>query len=139
MQTINLEKIIELSGADKNKLAAVLFPKQLHPVRSLYRAINVKQDLTASQISALSEFIDVPIGMLFSDAAWSMGVPAGQSRRIVQFRTYNYFAELDLESMTTSVSKDGLTFIKTIKHPKGVELTEYLSQITDLIIKYNSL
>lgn len=136
MQTINLQKIIELAQLDKKELASHLFPDLKHPSRSIAAVIAGNLFLNSEQISKLANLIQVPAGMLFEDADWSMGVPANQAKRVIQFRSYNYFAELDLATMTTSVSKDGLTFIKTVKHPPSVELSEYLASLTDLIIKH---
>jgi hypothetical protein len=95
-----------------------------------------KLNLDSEQLVKVAELVGVPVGMLFEDASWSMGVPSGQAKRVIQFKAYNYFAELDLATMTTSISKDGITFIKTVKHPSSVELSVYLSDLTDLIIKY---
>ncbi len=136
MQTINLQKIIELAQLDKKELASHLFPDLKHPSRSIAAVIAGNLFLNSEQISKLANLIQVPAGMLFEDADWSMGVPANQAKRVIQFKAYNYFAELDLATMTTSVSKDGLTFIKTVKHPASIGLTAYLSHITDLIIKH---
>jgi hypothetical protein len=136
MKTINLGRIIELAGLNKKDLAELLFPDLKHPNRSLSAVISGILHLNTVQIVKLSNFLDVPVGMLFDDASWSMGVPKDQAKRVIQFKAYNYFAELDLATMTTSISKDGLTFLKTVKHSPSVELSAYLSDLTDLIIKH---
>lgn len=136
MSAVNLSRIIDLAQLDKTELANTLFPSVKHPMRSLYRVIYSKLNLDSEQLVKVANLVDVPVGMLFDDASWSMGVPRDQAKRVIQFRAYNYFAELDLATMTTSISKDGLTFVKTVKHSPSVELSAYLSDLTDLIIKY---
>lgn len=136
MQQINLKRIIELTGVSATKLGQHLFPDNAYPYKAINRVCTGKSFLNSEQIVKLSEFINVPVGLLFDSAEWRMSMPAGHDRRVIQFRTYDYFAELDLETMTTTVSRNGALFFEKIEHPKSVGLTAYLSSITDLIIKY---
>jgi len=136
MKTIPLGKIIDLAKLNKKDLSVILFPELKHPDRSLAAVIAGRLSLNTEQIVKLSEIVGVPVGMLFDDVEWSLSVPSGQAKRVIQMRAYNYFAELDLVTMTTSISKDGLTFIETVQHPPSVELSVYLSSLTELIIKH---
>lgn len=136
MQKIDLKQIIETSGLKKSYLAKNLFPDNKHPDRAINSVLNGSMNLDSVQISKLSELLSVPIGLLFTCAEWGMSAPSGLNRRIVQFRTYDFFAELNLDTMTTTVSQNGLFLFETIAYPHGVEINAYLSSLTDLIIKY---
>lgn len=136
MRTINLKRIRTASGLRPSDLAAALFPDHKKPYNAFNYVESGKGYLNSWQIDKLAELVGVPIGLLFDDADWQMGVPAGSHKRVVQFKTYDYFAELDLDTMTTTVARNGQVFFEKIIHGKGVELTEYLASLTDLIIKY---
>jgi len=124
------------SGLKASFLAPSLFPDHKYPAKAFSYIVTGKANLDSVQIAKLSEILNVPIGLLFDDADWRMDVPAGLAKRVVQFRAYDYFAELDLDTMTTTVSRNGNAFFDKIVHPSGVMLTDYLSSLTDLIIKY---
>ena len=86
MQTINLQKIIELAELDKKELASHLFPDLKHPSRSIAAVIAGNLLLDSVQISKLANLIQVPAGMLFEDADWSMGVPANKLSELYSSR-----------------------------------------------------
>lgn len=136
MQTLDLKRIAETANLKASYLGAHLFPAnkgQAHAVRRVMRGESL---LNSEQIAKLSELLNVPIGLLFDDAAWHMSVPAGR-QNIINFRAYDYFAELNTETMVTTLTRNGQTFWgKLITHDRGIGLTDYLSQLTDLIIKY---
>lgn len=136
MQKLDLGRIMEIAKLKTATVGAQLFPTNQDPKAAVRRVIKGDAFLNSEQIAKLSEMLGVPIGLLFSDAAWSMTKPSDSKKRVIQFRSYEYFAELDLDTMTTTVSRNGLLFFEKITHPKGVEITEYLNDLTDLIIKY---
>ena len=135
MKSINLKRIIEVSGIKPTYLGRQLFPHHKHPYRALDYVRNGKNNLDSWQVAKLAEVLNVPVGLLFEEADWGMSVPAGGARRIIQFKAYDYFAELDLETMTTTVSRSGELVFQKVTHPRGVTITDYLSSLTDLIIK----
>jgi len=136
MQTIDLKKIMAFTDLKVSQVAPHVFPDNRDPANALRRAIRGEYLLNSEQIARLSQVLNIPIGLLFDDAAWKMSVPAGR-RNVINFRTYDYFAELDTATMITTVSRSGEPlFQKFVAHEKGIGLTEYLSQLTDLIIKH---
>ena len=117
-------------------VGAALFPDNVLPQDAVRRVLRGEALLNSDQVAKLAEMLNVPIGLLYDDASWSMDVPAN-SRNLINFRTYDYFAELNTSTMTTTLSKNGLLFFeKVITHEKSIGLTDYLSQLTDLIIKH---
>jgi hypothetical protein len=134
MNRIDLRRILETSNLKASYVGAVLFPENLKPSAAVWRVCRGEALLNSEQIAKLSELLNVPIGLLFDDAEWRMSVE-GTRKNVIQFRSYDYFAELDLETMTTTVSRNGVRFFEKAQHPKSIGLTDYLSQLTDLIIK----
>lgn len=135
MQTIDLKRIMDTANLKTKDLAPLLFPGFKHPERSVRSVQKGILKLNSDQLAELSKLLNVPVGLLFDDAAWCMSAPASENR-IINFRSYDYFAELDLDTMTTTVSRNGMLFPEKITHPDGVGLHDYLSSLTDLIIKY---
>lgn len=133
MQTVNLKRIMDLANLKSSYLGAHLFPENKSPRHAIHRVLKGDMLLNSWQIAKLSELINVPVGLLFEDADWQMAVPV--NTRLVQFRTYDYFAELDLDTMTTTISRNGVLFFEKTSHEKSVEISEYLSSLTDLVIK----
>ncbi len=135
MQTIDLGHIMKVANVETSFIASHLFPEHNHGNRAVTRIIKGEGFLNSWQIAKLSEVLNVPIGLLFEDVEWSMSAPAGQ-KGILYFRIYDYFAELNTADMTTRISKDNMLFFEKMSHPEGIMLTEYLADLTDLIIKY---
>lgn len=136
MQSIDLNRIMTVANLKPSFVGAHLFPDNRDPSKAVRRVMRGDMLLNSEQIAKLSELLNVPIGLLFDDASWCMSVPA-ERRNIINFRAYDYFAELDTTTMTTTISRNNLVFFeKLITHEKSIGLTDYLSQLTDLIIKY---
>lgn len=136
MQTLDLSRIMATANLKASYIGAHLFPDNRDPSKAVRRVMNGKSFLNSDQVAKLSELLNVPIGLLFDDAAWDMTAPAGR-RNILNFRSYDYFAELNTETMQTTISKNGLVFFeKILTHDRSIGLLDYLSQLTDLIIKH---
>lgn len=136
MQTLDLKRIAETANLKASYLGAHLFPDNKDQAHAVRRVMRGEMLLNSEQIAKLSELLNVPIGLLFDDAEWHMSAPAGR-QNIINFRAYDYFAELNTETMETTISRNGLVFFeKVLTHDRGIGLTDYLSQLTDLIIKY---
>lgn len=136
MQNIDLKKILKTANVKASFVGPHLFPGHKDPGGAVRRVMRGESLLNSEQVAKLSELLNVPIGMLFEDASWYMSAPPGR-KHVVNFRAYNYFAELDTKTMKTTLSKNGLLFFeKVITHERGIGLTDYLSQLTDLVIKH---
>jgi len=136
MQTLDLKRIMLTANLKASYIGAHLFPDNKEPRQAVQRVARGEAFLNSEQIAKLADLLNVPIGLLFDDASWCMSVKADR-RNIINFRTYDYFAELNTETMETTLSRnDVLMFEKVITHNRGITLTDYLAQLTDLIIKY---
>lgn len=133
MSKINLKRIVETAGLRPTDLGRQLFPGKKHPYKSITRVINGLSNLDADQVLKLSQILNVPVDFLYEDARWGSTIPANS--RTVRFRTSDYFAELDLETMTTTVSKNGTLYFEKLTHTKDTKISEYLQSLKDLIIK----
>lgn len=136
MQTLDLKRIMTTANLKASYVGPHLFPDNVDPAHAVRRVMRSEALLNSEQITKLAELLNVPIGLLFDDAAWCMSVKA-ERRNVINFRTYDYFAELNTETMETTLSRnDVLMLEKVITHDRGITLTDYLAQLTDLIIKY---
>lgn len=137
MKTLDLKKIRKLTGLKASELAVELFPNNKRPYEALNYIEKGRGFLDSWQIVRLSEIVDLPIGLLFDDAEWEMGRPANAPTGMLQFKTYDYVAELNTETMTTVVYRNGAVVFDGVQHSGINEISIYLSSITDLIIKHN--
>jgi hypothetical protein len=136
MQTLDLKRIMTTANLKPSHVGPRLFPDNRDPAGALRRVMRGEMFLSSEQVAKLSELLNVPIGLLYDDASWHMKAPAGR-RNIINFRAYDYFAELNTKTMETTISRNGEVFFeKVLTHEKSIGLQEYLSQLTDLIIKY---
>lgn len=136
MQKIDLKRIAKTANLKSSYLGVHLFPNNKDQAHAVRRVIRGEMLLNSEQVAKLAELLNVPIGLLFEDASWHVSAPAGR-RNIINFRTYDYFAELNTLTMETTLSKNGLVFFeKIITHNRGIGLNEYLAHLTDLIIKH---
>lgn len=135
MKTIDLKRIIKTSGLKTSEVAPHLYPNNLDPATALRRVIRGEAFLDSEQIARLSELLNVPVGLLFEGADWAMSVEADR-KNIIRFKAYNYYAELDTLTMVTRVSLNGVMFFEHVHHERSIGIHDYLSQLTDLIIKY---
>ena len=135
MQTLDLKRIAETANLKASYLGAHLFPNNKDQAHAVRRVMRGEMLLNSEQVVKLSEILNVPIGLLFEEAEWHMSVPAGR-KNIINFRAYDYFAELNTETMETRLSRNDIFYYTAMVHEKGIGLTDYLSQLTDLIIKY---
>jgi len=135
MQKLDLKRIIKTANLKTSFVGAALFPNNIDPSKAITRVCRGEAHLNSEQIAKLSELLNVPIGFLFDDAIWDISVEAGR-KNIIRFRAYDYYAELNTETMTTRVSFNGTVYFEEVHHEKGIALTDYLSLLTDLIIKY---
>lgn len=137
MQTLDLKRIAETANLKASYLGAHLFPDNKDQAHAVRRVMRGEMLLNSEQIAKLSELLNVPVNVLFYDPKeWE--ILANTNRKnIINFRTHDYFAELNLDTMETTISRNGLVFFeKVLTHDRGIGLTDYLSQLTDLIIKY---
>jgi len=133
MQTLDLRRIAETANLKASYLGAHLFPDNKDAAHAVRRVMRGEMLLNSEQIAKLSEVLNVPIGLLFDDAEWHV---SSNRKGLVRFTAYDYYAELDTETMTTIVMRNGAHCFETSTHPRDISLTDYLSQLTDLIIKH---
>ena len=135
MQKLDLKRIIKTANLKTAYVGAHLFPNNVDPSKAVTRVCRGDAFLNSEQIAKLAELLNVPIGLLFDNASWHMSVEADR-KNVIRFRSYDYYAELNTEAMTSRVSFNGTLYFEEVRHEKGIGLTEYLSLLTDLIIRY---
>jgi hypothetical protein len=136
MKKIDLKGIMNAAGLKNRDLDALLFPEHKHRDAAMQAVKKGALQLRADQIVKLAEFLKVPIDMLFTDTDWEMSAPKDQ--RVITFKNHDYTAEYNLDTQETTVYKGLLMVPEKLSHTGGVELTQYLSNVTDLVIKYSS-
>lgn len=135
MQKLDLDRVMRTANLKTAQVGALLFPNHKKPYDAVTRIRRGQGFLNSEQISKLSELLNVPVGLLFDSAAWHMSVEADR-KNIIRFKAYDYYAELDTSTMVTRVSLNGVMFFEEVHNEKSIGIHDYLSQLTDLIIKY---
>ena len=133
MQTLDLKRIAETANLKASYLGAHLFPDNKDQAHAVRRVMRGEMLLNSEQVAKLAELLNVPIGLLYDDASWH--VSSGQ-KGVIRFTAYDYYAELNTETMTTTVLRNGAPQFETVTATEGISLLDYLSLLTDLIIKH---
>lgn len=133
MQTINLKRIIEKQDLKPKWVAEQLFPENKYPKLALDRVLDGKAFLDTNQVSRLSAITGIPINFLYSGGEWEMK----STENKISFTSDDYFAELNTQTWKTEIYHKGSIFHETLIHSEGIPLSEYLSQLTNLIIKHS--
>lgn len=133
MQKIDLKKIIEGQGLKPQELAAHLFPAHKFPALALGRLLEGKSILDAEQISRLSQYTGIPIASLYTGGEWEIITAENK----IVFNSGDYVAELDTKKWGTKIYHNKTIFHEVILHQKGIALSEYLNEISNLIIKHS--
>lgn len=140
MQTIQIQKIIDLQGLDTRFLAMKLFPSHKFPAQALDRVIKGEGLLNSEQVLTLSEITNLPIGFLYASGEWT----ASGNLNKITYVAGEVTAEIDMRTFKTKISHThkGHFFVETLVHPADIKASVYLSELTDTIIKnskYNKL
>jgi len=144
MSIIEIKKIIEAQRLDIRQVAAELFPDVGFPMLALQRILNGKGDLTSSQVVAFSKITGLPIGFLYSSKTWTIkNISAKETVGLkgLFFESGEVYCVLDLENEISllSLPNSNKTIEKIKLITKNVQLSVYLSEINDIIIKYYQL
>ncbi len=129
MRKIDLERIIEKSGKNRTQIGKLLFADFSRPDMKLDRVLSGKDELTASQILTLSEFIGCSIDDLYGSFGWHSKMRGN----VLQFFSNDYpgwCAELTNGSLLTSriFYEDSLKIDDTV-HAKSITLLEFVSSV----------
>jgi len=134
MKTINLQNIIDSQELDTIEVAKQLFPNNKYPKLAINRILDGSAFLDSNQISKLSMLTGIPIELLYSDGKWSK---AKATDGLLKFTADDYTAELNTKDWTTKLYHKDSLFHEDIIHDKSIPLSEYLSQLSNLIIKHS--
>ncbi len=134
MKTIDLQKIIQEHKLDAKTLAKDLFPTHQHPSMALTRVVQGKGVLDANQISLLADITGQSINALFGQAEWV----ASSNKDLIIFQSEDFRAELCMESGSSKVYHKGSLFHETILHTTSIPLSEYLAEISAVVMKFKS-
>lgn len=136
MQKLELQKIIDRYELDVHEVAKKLYPSAKYPKLAIDRVISGDALLNSEQVALLSAITGVPIGFLYSGGDWTWNGTAKEN--ILSFSTEDYTAELDTNTWTTKIYHKGSLFHDAVIHSGSVPLSEYLSTLSNLIVKYKS-
>lgn len=131
MNTIDVKKAIEESGADIKEIAAQLFPGNKYPKLALNRVLSGEAYLDSVQVSKLSMLLGIKISDLY-ESNWKME----SKKDMIIFESGSYRAELSTKTWVTKLFDKGSLFHETIIHGKYAQLSEYLKKLNSIIIKH---
>lgn len=133
MKAINLTRLIETKNLDVQEVARELFPEAKYPKLALDRILKNESYLNSNQISRLSLMTGIPINFLYEGGEW--GEANTSSNGVIVFSAADYRAELDTNSWTTKLFHKNSIFHEAVISNPSIPLSEYLSELTSLIIK----
>jgi hypothetical protein len=134
MQTINLQKIIDLQNLNITKLGRALFPKAKYPYLAVHRIIKGLAPLTADQVSILSEYTNIPIGFLYADGNFDVLA----QNNTIEYRCGEILAELNTQTWETQIYKNGEKYLSPFKTSEDTTHRVYISNLKNIIIKNNN-
>ena len=115
-------------GATTNEIAAFLFPDNGHPDKALRRVLREETELTASQISALASYFDIPINDLFEIDQWD----CVNDNDTITLKKGDYTAQLNTVNMSTKIWHDKSLFHDRIIPQKSISLRDYIEELNNL-------
>lgn len=134
MKKIDVTALIQKNNLDAKDLASKLFPTHQHPTLALTRIIQGKSVLDANQISLLSELTGQTINSLFDLSEWE----ASSTDKILVFKSGDFTAELDMAKGLSKIYHKNSVFHETILHSLSIPLSDYLSEVTAAVVKFNN-
>lgn len=129
MKTLNLSRLIDNLQLDKDQLAVDLFPTHKHPARALNRVLIGESTLDTPQLLKLAAITDLTFEQLFNEVQYKTKAKKG----LITFETEDFRAELNTTEWTTKVFHKGTLFHEEMLHKQGIQLSEYLNTITNII------
>lgn len=134
MRTIKVKEIIDKQGLDVNEVAQQLFPGIKYPRLALNRVMSGKAVLDENQISKFSLLSGIPLADLFSGENWN----AKSKKGLHVFTNGEFRAELNTETWVTKVFHNESLFHESIIHSGATPISEYLSEIDLIIVKFKN-
>ena len=126
--SLDLQKIINDQNLDVNELAAKLFPGNKHSYLALHRVIKGKTELSASQISTLSQVTGLTIDELFG-GSWRT-VAKGD---LITFSKGDVLAELNTKTWITRIYKNNTLIFEDVIVSQSISLKEFLKLVDSKI------
>jgi len=130
MQKIDLNKILANSNLAKNRVAKLLFPNNRHPGLALGRILSGEAVLDADQIILLANFIGVPVGMLYDEKGWKS---EELSKNKIVLSNGDFTAELDTETWTTKIFKNGSLEHEFVLQKPAIALRDFIDLLNSKI------
>ena len=132
--TIDVAKILEKSGLDQKEVAAILFPNNLHAVRSIQRVMHGKAELNADQVKALSRISGIPIEEMYHGTGrwYQRGNLNGQ----LELRRDDVRVIIDPASWITTIYKNNVEIQDILITPGITSLRDFIKTINEKIDEY---
>lgn len=135
MEILDLKKIIEHYGLDKEDLAYHLYPEHNHPMRAMYRVMGGEAELNALQVSKLSVYIGCSVAELFKED-WQLE-DATAYKSVWTMTSGAFRAVFNTRSFQLSVSLNGSTVHKQVLLCQSISLKK-LTRIVNKIVESKS-
>lgn len=126
---LNLKKVIEKYGVNKNLLAAHLWPKYKDQYTKLHRVLRGEHKITGDELYRLSEYIGVPMTELYGIPKWKLNLNGDH-------RIHFYFCGLKCGEYDRT---EGVMYLegmkeKTMKIESDKPFTEFMAAIEDMMM-----
>lgn len=130
---MNIKKIIESSGLNKNEVAKQLFPTHAFPEKALDRIMNGHGFLYTNQVEKLAVLLNVEPDLLYG-ADWKASFNNNVHTFVKKNHVKSYTAALNIETWETVIFEDtNLKVTKIIGSPNML-LKDYFTILDRILI-----
>lgn len=131
MNKINLQKLIEAKGLNKEEVAHQLFPNNKFPILALSRVIKGVNALDTDQVSKLAALAGLTISEIFEYENWTSRSNDGEG--IHKFTRGDYRAELNTFTWVTKLFHKESLFHTSVICSGSVSLQDYFTELDKII------
>ncbi len=127
-----LTTFLDTVKLDKKEIAQLLFPSVEYPDHALGRVLRGEQELNATQLLRLSQFVGCSADDLLNCSNWKR--IAGKSDETVVVRSGKWTARLFMDEGVTRVYKNGVLYKEEVLHAKAITLSDYFAVLNNVIL-----
>ena len=132
-KAIDLVKIVEKHKLKKGELAKTLFPNNKHSAMALRRILKNEQELSASQVQMLANYVGVNVADLF-EPKWSVTSSDGGT---TEFIKWNYKAVMNTKTNAISLYVDGARVAeKPFKVDTSIKASAFFALLDEMFANY---
>jgi len=132
-KVIDVRAILSKSGLGIEESASLLFPNHKRPYHALKRILDGIGELNAEEIARLSNITGIEVSLLFNPGIWKVTAGVSGEVSVLRMRSDQYFAELNLETLTTTVMPFRGKQFSSFKVSESTPIRAYLSLLTEFV------